>query len=331
MSACDVVVPADPLMRPRILVTVPVEHLEATRGILESAGQVLYRRYPSREELLRDLPGTHALYPNARTSLDSSLLARAPTLVAISTPSIGTDHIDLDYCRSRGIAVYSLGTERELMRTIPSTAEHTFGLILSVMRKLPWSFRSVLDGKWSAAEFRGRDLQGKTLGIVGFGVIGSQLGSFARAFGMKVLVYDPFVVEFPDWGRGVDRDTLLRESHVVSLHLPLMPETERMVDAEWFERMQGAVLINAARGGIVDDVALITALESGRVAAAGLDVLSGETPLGMGDHPLVQYARTHDNVLITPHSAGSSVESQIKSFAHAARRLADHLQQNPIQ
>lgn len=318
-------------MRANILVTVPIEHLETTRSILESAGDVIYRKYPSREELLTDLPGVHALYPNARTLLDSSLLEQARKLAVISTPSIGTDHIDLAYCQSRGIPVYSLSTEHELMRSVSSTAEHTFGLMLSIMRKLPWAFRSVLEGKWSAAEFRGRDLQGKTIGIVGFGIIGSQLGVFARAFGMTVLVYDPYAKDLPHWARAVDRDTLLHESHVISLHTPLTSETQNMVNKEWFDRMQGAVIINAARGGVLDDAALIEALDSGRVSAAGLDVLSSETAAGMGNHPLVRYAQTHDNVFITPHSAGSSVDGQARTFAHAARRLANYLMENPIR
>ena len=226
-------------MRANILVTVPIEHLETTRSILESAGDVIYRKYPSREELLTDLPGVHALYPNARTLLILPCLSKPASW--LSSPRRRSAPITSIWriAKAAVFPVYSLSTEHELMRSVSSTAEHTFGLMLSIMRKLPWAFRSVLEGKWSAAEFRGRDLQGKTIGIVGFGIIGSQLGVFARAFGMTVLVCDPYAKDLPHWVRAVDRDTLLHESHVISLHTPLTSETQNMVNKEWFDRMQG--------------------------------------------------------------------------------------------
>lgn len=314
-------------MKPNILVTVPIEHLEGTRAILEAAGAVRYLKYPPVEELKAALAGAHALFPNARTRLDAAVLDAAPTLRVISTPSIGTDHIDLDYCRRRGVAVYSLATERELMRGVHSTAEHAFGLLLALVKKIPAGFASVLDGRWSAAEFRGRDLQGKTLGVVGFGAIGSRVAHFARAFDMDVLVFDPYAKDLPCWARAVSRDELLEKSHAVTLHTPLTPETDGLVGREWFARMKGTWLVNASRGGVIDEAALLEALESGKVGAFAADVLRGETAVGMGGHPLVAYARTHPNVLITPHIAGSSLDGQVKTFAHAARRLADHLKE----
>lgn len=316
-------------MKPNILVTVPIEHLSGTRAILEAVGQVTYVKYPPLAELQTALRGVHALYPNARTKLDSALLSAAPDLRVISTPSIGTDHIDLEYCRKRGIAVYSLATERELMRGVHSTAEHAFGLLLALVKRVPWGFQSVLDGRWSAAEFRGGDLQGKTLGVVGYGIIGSQVASFARAFDMEVLVFDPFVKEPPSWVRVVGRDELLDEAHAITLHTPLTPETEGLVGREWFSRMNGTVLVNASRGGVLDETALLEALESGRVSAFAADVLRGETAAGMGGHPLVRYAQAHGNVLITPHTAGSSLDGQVKTFAHAARRIADFFKETP--
>jgi D-3-phosphoglycerate dehydrogenase len=317
-------------VKPRILVTVPIEHLDATRAVLEGVGGVVYLKYPPVEELKAALKGVHALYPNARTRLDAAVLSAAADLRVISTPSIGTDHIDLEHCRARGIAVFSLATERELMQGVHSTAEHAFALLLALVKRVPWGFSSVLDGKWSAAEFRGCDLQGKTLGIVGFGVIGSQVAVFARAFAMEVLVFDPYAKALPPWARVVGRDELLNRSHVVTLHTPLTPETDGMVGREWFSRMKGTILVNASRGGVLDEAALLEALEDGRVSAFAADVLRGETAAGMGEHPLVRRARTHGNVLITPHTAGSSLDGQAVTFAHAARRITEFFKEAPI-
>lgn len=318
-------------MKPNILATVPIEHLEGTRRILEGAGTVVYLKYPPVDELKAALKGVHALFPNARTRLDAAVLDAAADLKVVSTPSIGTDHIDLEYCRRRGITVFSLATERELMRGVHSTAEHAFGLLLSLIKKIPGGFASVLDGKWSAAEFRGRDLQGKTLGVVGFGAIGSRVAHFARAFDMDVLVFDPYAKELPAWAKPVSRDELLDKAHAVTLHTPLTPETDGLIGREWFARMKGTWLVNASRGGVIDETALLEALESGKVGAFAADVLRGETAAGMGAHPLVVYAKTHGNVLITPHTAGSSLDGQVKTFAHAARRIADFLKEAPVR
>lgn len=309
--------------RPRILVTVPIGHLARTRAILEAAGDVTYADHPSREETARLARDADAIFPNTKTRLDAAILDAAPGLKLICTPSTGTDHIDKPECARRGVQVLSLTKDMHILETITSTAEHAFGLTLNVVRNMPWSFDHVREGGWDYTLFRGRELQGRTVGIVGYGRLGRMYSRFARGFDMKVLAHDPFVKVADPWVEQVGLDELLRRSEIVTLHVHLTDETRSMVDKTWFDRMNGAYFINTSRGGLVREADLIAALDSGKVKAAGLDVLDGEIDGDTSAHPLVAYARTHRNVMITPHCGGMSIDGQEKAFTHAAGKLAD--------
>ncbi|MDX6769780.1 MAG: NAD(P)-dependent oxidoreductase [Elusimicrobiota bacterium] len=308
--------------KPKILVTVPVSHLRETRRLLESAGRVVYTDHPSRRETLRLARDADAIFPNTKLMLDREVLDAAPRLRVICTPSTGTDHIDKAACAARGVTVMSLTKDMALLKTITSTAEHAFGLTLNIARNMPWSFDSARKGEWDYTRFRGRELQGRTVGIVGYGRLGSMYSRFARGFDMKVLAHDPFVKVKDRWVEQVGLDALLRRSEIITLHVHLTPETRGMVDASWFRRMRpGVFFVNTSRGGLVDERALLAALKSGRVRAAGLDVLDGEIEGDMSRHPLVRYARAHDNLMITPHCGGMSYDGQEKAFTHAAGKL----------
>lgn len=312
--------------RPKILVTVPIGHLRRTREILEAAGDIVYTDHPTRAQIASVLPGVQAIFPNTKMMLDRRVIDAAPELKLICTPSTGTDHIDKAYCAKKGIEVLSLTRDLEVLKTITSTAEHAFGLTLSIVRNMPWSFDHVREGGWDYTLFRGRELQGRTVGIVGYGRLGSMYSRFARGFDMKVLAHDPFVKIEDPWVEQVRLDALLKRSEIITLHIHLTPETRGMVDKGWFNRMKGAYLINTSRGGLLDEKDLIAALKSGKVKAAGLDVLSGEIEGDMSKHPLVRYAKTHKNVMITPHCGGMSIDGQEKAFTHAAGKLARFFQ-----
>jgi D-3-phosphoglycerate dehydrogenase len=305
------------------LVTAPIDHLPETRRVLEAAGEVLYFDHPPRKEILPLLADVDAIFPNTKMMLDQEIVDAAPKLKVISTPSTGTDHIDKDYCARRGVEVLSLTKDLSVLETITSTAEHAFALTLDIVRNMPWSYQSVLEGGWDYTKFRGRELQGRVVGIVGYGRLGKMYARFARGFDMKVLATDPNVKIAEPWVEQVSLDELLKRSEIITLHVHLRPETRRMVDRSWFERMRpGVYLINTSRGGLIDDEALLAALESGKVKGAGLDVLEGEIEGDMSRHPVVQYARTHRNIIITPHCGGMSIDGQQKAFTHAARKLA---------
>lgn len=265
------------------------------------------------------------LIPSLRYRLDENILAKAANLKAISTPSTGTDHIDFASCIKLGIDVFSLKDDTEFLSGITATAELAFSLILNVMRKIPSAYRDVLDGNWTPAKFRGFELQGKTIGILGCGRLGSIMIDYAQAFRMNVLVSDPYKQINRPKVRQVELDELFQQSDIITLHLHLNEETKGLIGPVEFGKMkQGVVIVNTSRGAIIDTPALLDALGSGKVMGAGLDVLDGELNNSIGQHPIVEYAKTHDNVIITPHMGGVTLESQRKAYMRALDKLIQH-------
>ena len=207
--------------------------------------------------------------------IDSSFLDDHPRLRLIATRSTGCDHIDLDVCERRGVGVANVGSYGE-----NTVAEHTFALILALSRRLRDSERAVRTGRFRRERLRGFDLRGKTLGVVGAGRVGLHVIRIGNGFGMRVLAFDDsahaFYSELLDF-RYVDFAELMRESDVITLHVPLTPTTRHMINREALALCRpGLLLINTARGGLIDSSALIEALDSGRVAGVGLDVLEDE-------------------------------------------------------
>jgi D-3-phosphoglycerate dehydrogenase / 2-oxoglutarate reductase len=265
------------------------------------------------------------LIPSLRYRLDRKFLMRAKRLRAVATPSTGTDHIDLEACGDLGISVISLKDEVRFLASVTSTAELAFSLILNAMRRVPFAFQHVLGGGWDASMFRGHELQGRIMGIIGFGRLGRMMGEYGLAFRMSVLACDPYRSVDMEGIRQVDLDELLMSSDIITIHVHLNETTAGMIGRDAFLKMKtGVVLVNTSRGAVIDSMALLKALEEGRVSAAGLDVIENE--LGAGsvyDSPLVKYARDHDNLIITPHMGGVTIEAQIKSFDYTLERLVE--------
>jgi D-3-phosphoglycerate dehydrogenase len=268
-------------------------------------------------------------------AVDRHVLDAAPALRYVVTPTTGLDHIDVAEAQRRGIRVVSLRGEREFLETIRSTAEHTFALLLAVIRRITETHDEVLAGRWQRGEpTRLGELAGNTLGVVGCGRLGRMVAGYGVAFGMQVLAFDRDAEQLARAPAGVvavDADELLARSDVVSLHLPLAPDTDRWLDADRIARMRrGAVLVNTARGELVDEPALLTALASGHIAAAGLDVLAGDGRWDRqvpAEHPLIEYARSHPNVIITPHIGGFGRTSLVRARQFIARRFAEAAQE----
>jgi glyoxylate reductase len=235
--------------------------------------------------------------------VNEGLLAALPALRLVASYGVGVDHIDLSACRARGIAVTN--TPGVL---VEATADHTFALLLAAARRVCEADRFVRAGRWQAiepAQLLGTDVHGKTLGVVGFGHIGQAVARRALGFSMKVLYASPNEVSFPAPGISrVTLDVLLAESDFVSLHCPLTPSTRGLIGREQLRTMKrGAILVNTARGAVVDEVELARALREGHVAGAGLDVFT--------DEPAVPEAlRALGNVVLTPHIGSGSQESR---------------------
>jgi len=258
---------------------------------------------------------SQALLVRSATRVTEDLLERAPLLRVVGRAGVGVDNIDLAACTRRGVAVFNAPAGNTV-----SAAELAFALILACMRSVPEADRSVRSGEWARSRFKGAELQGKTLGLVGAGRIGGEVARRARAFEMGLLIYDPFLTaervgELE--GRGAELDELLREADVVTLHVPLTDSTRGLLDRRRLSLMKPtARLVNASRGGVVDEEALAEALREGRLGGAALDVFADE-PLP-ADSPL----REAPNLILTPHLGASTLEAQERvatEVAHAVR------------
>lgn len=278
--------------------------------------------------LLGAVGGAHVLWVRLRHFLGAEVFEAAPRLQVVVTATTGLNHIDLAEAERRGVRVLSLKGEADFLREIRATAELTIGLMLSVYRRIPAASRHALTERWDRDAFRGRELYGKTVGLVGYGRLGRIVGRYLVALGARVLATDPLAdqMEFEAGVEAVSLERLLAGSDIVSLHASYDKGNRRFFNRDCFERMQpGAVFVNTARGELVDEAALLAALRAGRLSAAALDVLDGEQALDVATHPLVRYAAENANLLITPHIGGSTVESLAKVEEYMAERLMEFL------
>jgi D-3-phosphoglycerate dehydrogenase len=257
--------------------------------------------------------------------MDKKLLSPAKRLRVIATASTGTDHLDLDYARQRGIEILSLKDDAEFLNSITATAELAWALLLAVARRLPGAVAAAQRGDWARDEFRGNQLSGKVLGIVGYGRLGRMVGEFGKAFQMRVLACDVRPVKPAHGVRMCSFTELLRKSDVVSIHVHLDETTRGLFGPAEFARMKpGAILINTSRGAVVDESALLAALKSGRLAGAGLDVVEGEWRRDLDQHPLIRFSRKHEQLVITPHIGGVTHESQAMAYARIVSKLVTY-------
>lgn len=280
----------------------------------------------SREQLLELISSCHGYIPTLRIPVDREVLERGRQLKLIATPSTGTDHLDLPALAERGIAVQSLKEERQLLTQLTSTAELALGLMIACARHLPQCFEASRRGAWERSKLAGTQLSGKTLGIIGLGRLGAMMAKYGQALGMKLLFCDP---RRKSEVRGIEHatlDELLQRADVISLHVHLTPETRHMLGRREFTLIKpGAILINTARGALIDEAALIEALRSGRLASAGLDVIDGEWLADLEKHPLIEYSRVQPRLYITPHVGGTCPESVYLATRHVVKRAIGFL------
>jgi D-3-phosphoglycerate dehydrogenase / 2-oxoglutarate reductase len=255
------------------------------------------------QDLAATLCDVDAVIVRSSTTIDRPALAATERLKVIGRAGVGVDNIDVAAATERGIAVFNSPSGNTI-----SAAELTMALILAVMRRVPAADRSMHAGEWDRKNHRGMELHGKVLALIGAGRIGGEVAKRARSFGMRVIAYDPFLQDERARQLGIEAVTLekaLAEGDVISLHVPLTEATENLIDRSRLELVKpGAILVNAARGGVLDEDALVDALRAGRIAGAGLDTFTTE-PLP-ADHPL----RSLDNVVLTPHIGAATVEAQ---------------------
>jgi len=295
-----------------VLVTEPLS--ERGLALLREDFQVDVRPEVATDGLRSAIAPYDALIVRSQTRVDASVLEAADNLKVVARAGIGLDNVDVEACTRKGVLVVNAPQSN-----IVSAAEHTIGLLLAQARNIPAANQTLKGGEWARERYQGVELAGKTLGVVGIGRVGAMVAQRALAFGMRVIAFDPYVSRDRAREMGVELmptlEALLVQSDFVSIHLPRTPETERLIGERELSLMkEGARIINTARGGILDEDALVKALKDRRVAGAALDVFTDE-PITASD--LFQF----EEVVVTPHLGASTVEAQDKAGAAIAEMV----------
>jgi D-3-phosphoglycerate dehydrogenase len=305
----------------RVLVTDRIG--EEGLGILRQGADVDVRLGLSPAELLQVVPDYEALAVRSETKVTAEVLAAGRNLIVVGRAGVGVDNIDVEAATTRGIVVVNAPAAITI-----ATAEHTLGMMLALARHIPFAHASLTSGKWERSKFVGVELRGKTLGIAGLGRIGAEVARRARALEMRVIAYDPFVTPERFQSMGItlaSLDELLAESDFITLHLPLTAANHHFLDDAQFAKMKpGVRVLNVARGELVSEVALLRALDSGRVAGAAIDVFEKEPP--DPESPLLH----HPNVVVTPHLGASAAEAQERLSVDVAEQLLTALRGEPV-
>jgi D-3-phosphoglycerate dehydrogenase len=273
----------------------------------------------SESELVKKIKGYDALIIRSGTTVTKKIIDSADKLKVIGRAGVGLDNVDVAAASKKGIVVMNAPAGNTV-----STAEHAFSLMLSLSRNIPDANHSVKGGKWDRKKFMGVELYGKTLGVIGLGRIGTEVAKRALSFGMKIVAYDPFLSKEKARSLNVEPvnlDILLKSSDFITIHTPLTEETRHLIDDKAFKKMKNGVrIVNAARGGIIDEKALAKHLKSGKVGGAALDVYETESEPPV-DSPIFNM----DKVITTPHLGASTEEAQVNVAMDIARSVSDAL------
>ncbi|MBT4870711.1 MAG: hypothetical protein HON47_04000 [Candidatus Diapherotrites archaeon] len=274
------------------------------------------------EELIKIIPEYDALIVRSDTTVTAKILQAGDKLKIVGRAGVGTDNIDKKVAAELGIAV-----ENTPFGNTNAAAEHTLTLLMMLSKHIVHSNESMKNGDWDRKSFKGRELKEKTLGLIGFGNVGSKVGLVAKALEMSIIVYDPFVSDEKLAEFGFARATfeeLITTSDYISPHVPLNDKTENMIDKAEFDKMKkGVRILNVARGGVINEQALLDALKSGKVIAAALDVYSDEPPT---NRELIE----HSGVIATPHLGASTKEAQENVALDVAEQVIQGLKNGKV-
>lgn len=300
----------------KVLITDGME--KEGKAIIESRGIADDKKGISPEELLTIVSDYDALVVRGRTKVTDAVLEAGKNLKVVARMGVGVDNIDLNAAKARGITVVNAP-----ISTTVAVAELTLALMLSLARDVSKADAGMKADRWLKKDLMGSELFRKTLGIIGYGHIGEEVSKRAQAFKMTVLAYDP--IRSPEdiaasGAEPVSFESLIEKSDIITLHIPLIAATKHILDAQAFAKMKdGVKIICAARGGVIDDTALLKALESGKVAGAALDVFETEPPV---DYSLAK----HPNVICTPHIGAQTKEAQIRAATDIATEVMNILE-----
>ena len=309
-----------------ILVITPILHIEGLMESLKKSGKLIIFENPSKNDLRKILIKANVIFTNPNKSkiyIGKDLIDKAINLKVICTASTGTNHIDVNYARSKKIKIISLTKDYNTIKKISSTAEHALALTLSSLRNIPISYDSVLKGNWDYTKYIGRQINFLTIGVVGYGRLGKMYARYLNSMGSKVIFYDPFKKSISKNIKKISSlNELFMKSDVISFHLHVNTNTHHLLNKKNFKYLKKDVLIiNTSRGEIINEKDLIMFLKKNKKAKYSCDVLENEI-FGIGKNKLIKYAeKNKKQVTITPHIGGMTKEAQNIAYHSVSKKL----------
>tara|TARA_Y100001958_G_C21248263_1_gene580768 strand:+ start:8460 stop:9404 length:945 start_codon:yes stop_codon:yes gene_type:complete len=299
----------------KILNLEPKDYSSKAINLLNEVGYVI--SFNGLDHDMYDKIGTSdVIITRLKYQINKNFIDRSPNLKYILTATTGLDHIDLEYAKKKTIKVISLNGETKFLSDIHATAEHTWAILMSLIRNLNNAYNDVKNGNWNRDDFKGQELNNKVLGVMGGGRIGQKIFRYAKAFNMKVICYDPHVDNFPDYVKKVNNfQDFLKASQILTLHIPLNKRTKNIIGYDELRLLpKGGILINTSRGGVIDEDALVQIMLEKHLFGCALDVVKDERVHEVRKiSKLFDYQKKFDNILITPHIAGATKESMEKT------------------
>ena len=301
----------------KILCLTPIKHLNGIYEYLERYGDIHYSPDLNKEDFVYfDMDEYDVIFCNPNKQkyvLDKYTLGKFKGTIV--TASTGLNHIDMEYCNDNNIKVLSLTKDYDLINNLPSTAELAFGLMLSILRNIPGGFDDVKNGGWDYDKFMGHQLQGKSIGIIGFGRLGKMMNKYCWVFGMRLRVHDPYL--------GYDNLEKVLKSDIISLHVHANNETRHMINKKTLGKMKNnSYIVNTSRGEIVNEHDIVDALRSGKLKGYATDVIEDEYG-NRKNSPILKGIKEGLNILVTPHVGGMTWEGQQKAYKWAIDKLKD--------
>lgn len=306
----------------KLLITEPENFSKKALTALQEFFEVKLLKIKSREELKLEIHDVDVIFVRLGFVIDQEILEKGRNLKFILTATTGLDHIDLVYFKSVGGEVISLKGEIDFLKSIPSTAEHTWALLLALLKKIPNSFDHVKNGKWDRNQFINTNLKEKKIGILGLGRVGIQVADFAKAFGMNIGFFDVKNIESPFF-KFDSPEEMFRWADIITIHIPFSVENEKFVNKELLSFIKtGAIIINTSRGGVWDENEIARLIKNNKIGGVSTDVLQNELyEETLIFNPLVNLAKQNFNIIITPHIAGATKESMEMTEEFVVRKL----------
>lgn len=306
----------------KLLITEPENFSNKALTALQEFFEVKLLKIKSREELKLEIHDVDVIFVRLGFVIDQEILEKGRNLKFILTATTGLDHIDLVYFKSVGGEVISLKGEIDFLKSIPSTAEHTWALLLALLKKIPNSFDHVKNGKWDRNQFINTNLKEKKIGILGLGRVGIQVADFAKAFGMNIGFFDVKNIESPFF-KFDSPEEMFRWADIITIHIPFSVENEKFVNKELLSFIKtGAIIINTSRGGVWDENEIARLIKNNKIGGVSTDVLQNELyEETLMFNPLVNLAKQNFNIIITPHIAGATKESMEMTEEFVVRKL----------